>query len=173
MPSERVCVASNLKKAGQRVALINVDRWLNLPRVRFSKTDPGHHFYHHALRLEEMFEQLVLPLKKDRQVDVTIASAEETATGFRPHTYLFGDVDIILLEGILIFKRQFVAHFDLKIWIDCSFETARSRAVARGQEMLSPKETIAAYENIYFPAQRYHLSLDDPIAAADVIHGNG
>jgi uridine kinase len=165
-------LAEQLELSGQKVALINVDGWLNLPHVRFSESNAGEHFYLHALRLDEMFEQLVLPLKKNRGLDLTMQLAEETATKFRSHTYAFENIDIILLEGIFIFKREFVEYFDLRIWIDCSFETALQRAIARGQEHLPPADTIAAYETIYFPAQRHHLSVDDPIAAAHIIYSN-
>jgi uridine kinase len=169
-------VASQLEKqledAGERVARINVDGWLNLPHVRFSESNAGEHFYHHALRLDEMFEQLILPLKYNRGVDLTMEFAEETAVNFRPHTYRFENVDIILLEGIFLFKREYVHHYDSKIWIECSFETALQRAIARRQENLSEADTIATYETIYFPAERHHLKLDDPVAAADVIYPN-
>ena len=212
-------LASELDSAGLRVALINVDGWLNLPHLRFLKeehhrvspdmgrdchnslikegdhakppslskegwprvceagvvpdvTAQGRHFYHHALRLDEMFERLVLPLKQDRDINLTADFAEETATGFRPHTYAFSDIDIILLEGIFIFKREFVAHFDLKIWIECSFETALTRAITRGQEDLPPDATIEAYQTIYFPAQRKHFEADEPACVADLVFRN-
>lgn len=161
-----------LEAGGCRVALINVDGWLNLPYVRFSGSNPGEHFYHHALRLEEMFEGLVLPLEQNRNVDVTIDFEEETATNFRPHTYAFERIDIILLEGIFIFKRKFVQHFDLRIWIECSFQTALQRAIARGQEDLTPAATIAAYQSIYFPAQLLHFEMDEPRQTADLLFRN-
>ena len=187
--------AAEFESAGYRVALINVDGWLNLPEVRFlsqqktpladrrgahassagsaGRTPEGSHFYHHALRLDEMFERLILPLKETCEVNISMDFAEETATEFHPHTYLFANIDIILLEGIFIFKRAFVRHFDLRIWIECSFETALERAVARGQENLSPAATMSAYERIYFPAQRVHFETDDPISSADVLCSNG
>jgi hypothetical protein len=34
------------------VALLNVDGWLNLPAKRFSREQPGEHFYRYALRLD-------------------------------------------------------------------------------------------------------------------------
>lgn len=155
------------------VGVINVDGWLNLPHVRFSDEDHGHHFYENALRLDEMFERLILPLKQSRSINITADLAEETATEFRPHNYVFDDIDIILLEGIFLFKRQYADLFDLKIWVECSFETAMKRAVARSQEGLSSIETIAAYEKIYFPAQRIHNELDSPKFTADIIFLNG
>ena len=165
-------LSDELESIGFRVASINVDCWLNLPEVRFGGNDPGHHFYINALRLNEMFEHLVLPLKFTRSVRLTMNIAEETATAFRPQTFDFNGIDILLLEGILIFKREFVTNFDLKIWVECSFEKALERAIARRQENLSPEATIDAYEKIYFPAQKIHFDRDDPVRSADLIYSN-
>jgi uridine kinase len=190
MPKSRVCLigisgidasgkgyvtdhlGSQPELAGYRVAVINVDAWLNLPHLRFSERDPALHFYNHALRLDEMFDGLVVPLKDCGTIDLAMDYAGESATSFRPHMYCFRDVEIILLEGIFIFKRRFVDHFDLKIWIECSFEAALARAEERRQEDLPSDQTMEAYETIYFPAQRYHFEVDDPTAAADIIYTN-
>jgi uridine kinase len=165
-------LANELQSTGQNVALINIDGWLNLPNVRFSEADPGRHFYRHALRLDEAFDQLILPLKLDREIDITMDFAEETAHKFRPYRYHFHNIDIILLEGIFLFKGAYVRHFDMKVWIECSFETALSRAIVRNQEGLSPSETIQAYETIYFPAQQHRIKIDRPFSTADLIISN-
>jgi uridine kinase len=60
----------------------------------------------------------------------------------------------------------------LTIWIDCSFPTALARAIDREQEGLSPANTIAAYDTIYFPAQKIHLAQDKPRENADLIFEN-
>jgi len=163
---------AELKRQGMRTALIGVDGWLNLPHVRFSDTDPARHFYDHALRQDEMFDRLVLPLKQNRSVKVTANFAEETATVFRPVEYGFRDIDIILLEGIFLFKPQFARHFDLRIWVECTFETALTRAVERSQEGLTKDLTIEAYSRIYFPAQLIHIEYDRPIESADILLNN-
>lgn len=163
---------AELKRRGMRTALINVDGWLNLPSIRLSDADSGRHFYGNALRLDEMFEQLILPLKTDRMIRVSADLVEETATEYHRFEYVFDDVDVILLEGIFLFKRRYLTHFDLKIWIDCSFETALERAVIRSQEGLASGPTIRAYENIYFPAQRLHFENDYPRLVADIIFAN-
>jgi uridine kinase len=164
---------AGLKRHGMRTALINIDGWLNLPDVRFSDSDPGRHFYDNALRLDEMFEQLILPLKTDRSIRLSADLAEETATEYHRFEYVFDDVDVILLEGIFLFKRRYLKYFDLKVWIDCSFETALERAVIRSQEGLDPESTIRSYEKTYFPAQRLHFAIDHPLAVADLVYDNG
>lgn len=165
-------LAHRLQSSGLRLALLNVDGWLNLPARRFSKTDPGGHFYRHGLRLEEMFARLVLPLRDRGEVDLVADFAEETATGYRPEHYSLRDIDVVLVEGIFLFKRGTRPHFDVAMWVDCTFETAQERAIARAQEGLPPEQTIQAYRTIYFPAQRLHAALDAPRDGADYIIPN-
>jgi len=160
-------LSRELERTDLRVALINVDGWLNLPSIRFSPHNPAEHFYRHALRLEELFADLILPLRRRRTHRLLARHAEETATAYCDHLYDFREVDVVLLEGIFIYKRAYRSHFDLALWIDCSFETALERALRRGQEGLPPAETIAAYQRIYFPAQRFHLQRDEPRRGAD------
>ncbi|MEW6270885.1 MAG: nuclear transport factor 2 family protein [Thermodesulfobacteriota bacterium] len=165
-------LAAALRARGVRLASINVDGWLNLPQVRFATDDPAGHFYRHAIRFDELFAQLVLPLRERRSVRVEADFAEETATAYRKQLYAFEDVDVILLEGIYLLQQGLLGHYDLSVWIDCSFETALERALARGQEGLPPEDTIRAYRTIYFPAQEIHFERDRPREAASTILAN-
>jgi uridine kinase len=97
---------------------------------------------------------------------------EETATESRPYTYDFDDVDVVVLEGAYLFKRAYRSHFDLAVWVDCSWEMALERSVARSQEGLTPEATVRAYRTTFFPAQEIHFARDDPRGAADLILPN-
>ncbi|MFZ1895038.1 MAG: hypothetical protein WAU59_13325 [Rhodoplanes sp.] len=165
-------IVDELQARGVNAANINIDGWLNLPDKRFSDKNPAEHFYLHAIRFDEMFAQLVLPLRDHRSVSVEADFAEETAMTYRKQTYEFADIDVIVLEGIYLLKQAFRKYYDLSIWIDCSFAKALERALSRGQEGLPPAETIRAYETIYFPAQRLHFQRDDPKNAATIIVDN-
>ena len=165
-------IVGALQSRGLHVAGINIDGWLNLPQVRFATANPAEHFYQHAIRFEELFAQLVLPLRERRSLRVETDFTEETATQYRKHTYAFDDVDVIALEGIYLLKRAWRAHYDLSLWIECTFTTALERALARGQEGLSAEATTTAYRTIYFPAQEIHFARDDPRAAATAIVNN-
>lgn len=162
-------LAAILREAGRRVAPINVDGWLNLPPVRFAAADAPRHFYENALRFDEMFARLILPLKERRAISMRMQYAAETADEFVERQVEFDNIDVILLEGIFLFRPPFRAHFDLKIWIECSPQTALARAIGRAQEQLPPAETKAAYETIYFPAQEIHLRRDRPRETADLV----
>ena len=165
-------IAESLQKRGIKLAVISADGWLNLPHVRFHQKDLAKHFYESAIRFDEMFEGVILPLRGTRNVNVESDFTEETATTFRKHRYTFRNIDVILLEGIFLFKPIYRDHFDLKVWIDCSVATALRRAMVRGQEGLPPQEAKRAFETIYFPAQRIHLARDNPRKAADIVFAN-
>lgn len=165
-------IVSELRKQGFKAVGISADDWLNLPDKRFSPTNPAEHFYENAIRFEDMFDQLVLPLKQRRRHRLVADVAEETGRDYRKQTYEFEEVDVIVLEGIYLLKRAYRRHFDLTFWIDCTFDTALERAVQRGQEGLSAADTVHAYQTIYFPAQRIHFARDNPRAAADLLIEN-
>ena len=94
------------------------------------------------------------------------------AERYQLHTYDYSNIDVILLDGIFLLKRELRDFFDLAYWIDCTFETALERALARNQEGLSREEVIRDYETIYFPAQRIHLEEDQPKEFASGIVSN-
>lgn len=165
-------LAGALRARSMNVALINADDWLNLPHICINQENPGEHFYNHALRLEEMFKRLIFPLRDKGDVDLVADCGDAKATLHRKHRYRFREIHIVILEGIFLFKPTHRDHFDLKIWIECSFETALERAIARGQEGLPPAETRRAFDTIYFPAQRIHLKRDRPNKLADLVFLN-
>ncbi|MEK6300847.1 MAG: uridine kinase [Acidobacteriota bacterium] len=165
-------IVNKLRAKGVRAAAITIDGWLNLPSKRFDASNPAEHFYLHAIRFEEMFAQLVLPLRDRRSLRLEADYAEETTTEYRRHIYEFEDIDVIALEGIYLLKRAFQPHYDLSYWIECSFDTALERAIARAQEGLPPEETVRAYRTIYFPAQEIHFQRDNPKAAATLLVNN-
>jgi len=165
-------VEAHLAQHAVATAILNLDGWLNLPDKRFSEADPAENFYQNAIRFDEFFSQLVMPLRDAGSVQLEADLVSETAKGYRKHTYDFKSVSVIVVEGIFLFKAAYRQFFDLAVWIDCSFPTALARAIARGQEGLSPAKTIAAYERIYFPAQTIHLAQDKPRENADLIIEN-
>jgi uridine kinase len=162
-----------LTERGFRLAVLSVDDWLNLPHVRFAPHRPALHFYTHALRLEDFRATLLQPLQATRSVDVVTDFAEETATSFRQRRYRFQDIDIVLAEGIYLFKTAMRDAYDLAVWVDCPFDTALARAIVRAQEGLPPEATIEAYRTIYFPAQHHHFRVDQPRDGADYTLPNG
>jgi uridine kinase len=166
-------VERRLRAEGVTVAAVNIDGWLELPSRRFDPQRPAEHFYERGIRFGDLFQQLVLPLRAHRTLRLTadLADAIDAET-YRRHTYEFRDIDVVLLDGIFLLRRDLRGHFDLSLWIVCTFATALERALRRGQEGLSADETVRAYETIYFPTQRIHFERDAPRDAATAVIAN-
>ena len=165
-------LVEGLKRRGLNVVLIGLDAWHNLPEERFNKENPGKHFYAHAFRFGELFQLLINPLRRNRSIRLMVDVTRLPENDVVWHTYDFQRVDVIVLEGIFLLKREWQKHYDLAFWVECSFETALERAIARNQEGLPEEEIIRDYRGIYFPAQRLHLANDDPRTGADGIIEN-
>lgn len=165
-------IQARLAQRSIAAANVNVDGWLNLPDKRFIPKEPAKHFYENAIRFDEFFDQLVLPLRNQRSINLVADFAEEMAKSYRKHNYSFKNADVVLVEGIFLYKRKHRKLFDLAIWVDCSFSTALTRALTRKQEGLPPALTIRAYDTIYFPAQKLHMEIDYPREGADLIFAN-
>src|SRR6266436_9278944 len=108
-------IAKRLQELGWRVATINADDWLNLLEVCLSQHKPAEHFYEHAMRFDEMFDRLIVPLKESRAVSF-VADCADAKGSRRKHRYEFRKIDIILLEGIFLFRPAYREHFDLTAW---------------------------------------------------------
>ena len=165
-------IVAALRSRGFTVASLAADDWAAAPERRFDPNRPAEHFYKHGFRFEEMFRDLILPMKSQRSRRLEALRSNDSQSALHPHVFEFHDVDIILVEGIFLLKREYRDHFDLKIWVDCSFETAMERAMQRAQEGLPPDETRHAYETIFFPAQHLHFRRENPRVAADFIINN-
>ena len=165
-------LCEELQSRNLNPALINLDAWHTPPEIRFNKKRPGEHFYKHAFRFQDLFGLLIDPLKKNRSIHLKVELIRLPQNDFYPHTYDFCEVDIIVLEGILLLKRELRAQYDFSVWIDCPFETALERAIVRNQEGLSVEELVREYNTIYFPAQKIHLQRDDPKSGATRVINN-
>lgn len=141
-------LAAHLRDRGMTVESIGADVWLTpLDRLNLAP-DPGEQFYLHAIRVDEMFRG--------------IAGLQEEGRS----------IEVILLEGIFLFKRALQSRYDFSIWVDCRFETALGRALARNQEGLRRERLLTDYRRIYFPAQELHLRRDNPREFANIVYLN-
>jgi len=162
-----------LTARGLTAVVISVDDWHNPPEKRFSANNSAEHFYHNAFRFPELFQILIHPLRRLRELQVTIGLTRRPPNGAFRKTYDFRGVDVVIVEGIFLLKREFRGNYDLTFWVDCSFQTALARALQRNQEGLSGGEIVRDYQTIYFAAQKLHFAKDAPRENADFVIENG
>lgn len=161
-----------LEKKGFKVANINIDPWQNPICIRLRSENAAENVYENIFRWNDFFEQLIIPLQKKRSVYLATKGIRSDADIYYPLVYDFQEVDIVLIEGILLFKKKYHSYFNYKIWIDCSFETGLQRAVTRNVEKLDEDRLMHDYAVYYYAAQRLHFERDDPRSKADCIFDN-
>jgi uridine kinase len=73
----------------------------------------------------------------------------------------------VVVDGVFLQRPELDDLWDLRIWIEISFEHALERALAR--DALLMRDVRDRYERRYFPGQRLYLSEVDPRANADIV----
>ena len=122
-------IVERLKSRGLNAVSIGLDAWHHPPEKRFNKDTPAQHFYNHAFRFDELFNILINPLKHNRSAHIMVELTSLPSNDLYLHSYELDEVDVIVLEGIFLFKKELKKNYDLAFWVECSFETAFRRAV--------------------------------------------
>jgi uridine kinase len=163
---------NELEAKGYKVANINIDPWQNPIPVRLRKENAAENVYENIFRWNNFFEQLILPLKQNKSIYLVTNGILSDADIYYPLVYDYKNIDIILIDGILLFKKKYLSFYDYKIWIDCSFQTGLQRAIKRNVEKLDEERLIHDYDTYYYAAQRLHFERDKPKQVADIIFDN-
>ena len=162
-------LADRLTQAGLQVAVIPLDLFLNPPEVRFSNDNRGKHFYERGFDLQRAFAELITPLHQQRRIDITLPVRRLPQDELARQRFRYDGVDVILLEGNFLLKNTVRERFDYRVWVDCSFLTARQRVANRIPEGPVREQVLRDYEDVYFVAQKQHLVIDEPKTAADCL----
>ncbi len=164
-------LSDQISATGLSCSLIGIDGWLQPPSKRFSKRDPGRHFYECGFRFDAMQKQLYEPLYSSGSIDFVAKHSDPTdKEEMVDYHYQIHQSDVIIFEGIFLFQDRFT--FDYSVWIECSYDTALERALKRNQEGISEERIRSDYHTIYFAAQKIHLEVDDPRGRCDFIFLN-
>jgi len=161
-----------LEKDGYKVANINIDPWQNPLPVRLQKEKPAENVYENMFTWNDFFKHLIIPLQKNKSIYLETEVIHTHSDEYFPLIYDFNNINFLLIEGILLFKKKYLLYYDYKIWVDCSFETGLKRAIKRNVEKLDEEKLIEAYNMFYYPAQTIHLIKDNPLVISDVIFDN-
>lgn len=161
-----------LEQKGLSVAHITIDPWQQPLALRLNKADPALTVYENIFRWDDFFNELIIPLQTHKSIFLVTTGIRTDADEYYPLVYDYPAPDLIILEGILLFKSGYLPFYDVKIWIQCSFETALQRALDRNTENLEPGQLFHDYEIYYHAAQRLHFRRDKPWEKADIIFNN-
>jgi len=80
---------------------------------------------------------------------------------------------VLLFDGVFLFRPELEACWDLRIWVEVTFEVALSRAIQRDAALFGGEAAVRErYEQRYIPGQRLYLAQCRPRAQAHLIVDN-
>lgn len=80
---------------------------------------------------------------------------------------------VLITDGAYLFKPNYRKHWDLKIYLKTSFETAMKRGIERDKETLGGwEQTQEKFEKRYHKASKIYLNENKPEQIADMIIDN-
>ncbi len=86
--------------------------------------------------------------------------------------YLENDT-VLITDGAYLFKPNYKNHWDLKIYLKTSFETAMKRGIERDKNSLGGiEQTKEKYQKRYHKSSKMYLTENEPEKIADIIIDN-
>jgi uridine kinase len=80
---------------------------------------------------------------------------------------------VLLFDGVFLFRPELEDCWDLRIWVEVTFEVALSRAIRRDSEMFGGEAAVRErYRQRYIPGQRLYLGQCRPREQAHLIVDN-
>ncbi len=99
----------------------------------------------------------------DGRAEVALSSPVRTA----------GLHSVLLFDGVFLFRPELEDCWDLKIWVEVTFEVALSRAIQRDAALFGGEAAVRErYEQRYIPGQRLYLEQCRPREQANLIVDN-
>ncbi len=76
----------------------------------------------------------------------------------------------LIIEGISAQHPNLLEHYDFRVWVDCPFETARNRGLARGSARGNDQTEI--WTTRWLPNDRDYFQKYCPDRLADYVYSN-
>jgi uridine kinase len=79
--------------------------------------------------------------------------------GFYGETLPFSEIlpDVVIVEGVRLYRPESIAYFDIAVWIDCTLEFATRRGEERDRERGADEEHIKRWRTEWAPKEEdYH-----------------
>ena len=161
-------VAAALTLEGISVAIVHADDWEASESIRFNIMSSPEEYYLNAYRFDEMFEQLILPLKLFASIKTSVTLDDVLSP--RTVEYDFNDIDIIIIEGVYLLQEAYLDLYDYTCWVESDFDAAFARLTSQNYIEQSQEALVNIFELLIKPAGQYHIYTDNPQGHADSIY---
>ena len=80
---------------------------------------------------------------------------------------------MLVFDGVFLLRRELAKHWDVRIFVNASFDTTLKRALTRDVELFETEEVVRErYTERYIPGEKMYLDGVRPREKADVVVEN-
>jgi len=161
-----------LTNKGYKIELIHIDDFHNHSSIRSKGDNPIDSYIDNAFNLELFEREILNPIKENNKLKKELKLLNLDTDEFTNIKHYNIDVDtIVIVEGVLLYRDPIDKYFDLRLFLDISFEEVLKRAEVRDV----PKygiEFLERYRNKYIPIQQKYITNYLPREKSEIIIDN-
>ena len=165
-------LANRLSTLGHDVLVIRGDEFSTTKAVRNNNPDTVRGYLDDAYDYSHLSLRVLEPLRSAAVTEISYVSTDpETDDAVESHARV-SERALVIVEGVLLFRGPMLDQFDLRIWVDVSFDESLRRAVMRPRDLHyygDAESIVSRYESRFHPAQKIHAREDRPQLTSHVI----
>lgn len=157
---------------GYNTQLVHIDDFHNPNHIRKSGNNPIDSYYQNAFNIELLCNEILEPISKGKEISKTLTLLDLESDQFTNiQEYHINKETIVIIEGVLLYREPLYRYFDLKIFLDISFNEVLRRASLRDVPIYG-EEFLDKYRNKYIPIQKKYIAEHNPIIHSDIVIDN-
>jgi uridine kinase len=168
-------LAPHLEKGGRNVIRASIDGFHHPKEIRIRQGAlSAEGYYRDSFDYPALTGLLLEPLGPQGSRRYHTATFDfKTENVVSSETLNAGDDDILVFEGVFLFRPEIDRYWDFRVFLEVSFETNLSRALKRDSYLFGTEdEILRRYRERYIPGQQIYLENVMPQAKADVLIDN-
>ena len=173
--SGKTYLADELTKTiqGRNVIRSSIDGFHNPRDVRYGKgrlSPEG--YYHDSFNVQKLIDVLLKPLGPSESLEYkTTIFDYRTDSSVDSPTQIASSNDILIVDGIFLFRPELQDYWDMKVFVDVPFSVTVPRAIKRDSDG-NEAEVRMQYEKRYVPGQKLYFEDAQPKGKADIVIDN-
>jgi len=158
-----------LVKQGIPTEVIRIDDFHNESKIRYSETDPVKSYYNNAFNLEKLESDLLQPIVSQKRFIGEINHLDlESDTYSKLKKYNVDRHSVVIVEGVLLYRDPIDKYFNVRIFLDITFDEVIRRANIRDQHLFGDN-LLNKYQNKYIPVQKSYIDKVEPRNICDIL----
>ena len=165
-------LARYLKSVGLPCAVLHLDDFHNPAALRRKGENEISAYFDNAFDLQKLESEVLRPLKTHENLHRTVRClTPDTDKYDREITLDIEETELVLLEGVLLFRPPIDEYLDARIWLEISFNEVLRRARLRDVPKYG-EAFLERYKSKYIPIQEKFIREYDPKGKSDAVIDN-